>query len=171
MPTRGRDHERAVREFGDQKEAVVQARARLAALGTPISGALTARRVIDSGSDFGWGISLDGRYAAHARSYATDEGLIDRPDIRGGASIANIPAKEGIYEAIISPMESGLFTADNPTGAWENFASSEWTEGVQNDFKTGKEAKVDWVTPKGGRPTVERCWLTSIPMVKAGAWE
>ena len=47
-------YERAVREFGDQKEAVAQARARLTALGAPAGGALTARRVIESGLEFGW---------------------------------------------------------------------------------------------------------------------
>src|SRR5262245_35548999 len=63
-----KSYENIVRNFADQSELVAQARARLTALGAPAGGTPTARRVIESGHP-GWGISPDGRYAAHARSY------------------------------------------------------------------------------------------------------
>jgi len=135
-----KSYENIVKNFADQRDLVAQARARLTALGAPTGGALTARRVIESGSSFGWGISLDGRYAAHARSYATDEGLIVT-DLTSGEErrIASIPDKEGIYEATISPDGKWIVYGGQPNwGLGELRIVGMDGAGFRTIFKDGK---------------------------------
>ena len=108
-------YERVVRDFGDQKDAVAQARARLAALaGTgsaPVSSTLAVRRVWAGASVTGK-VSADGRVLSYTdpvsgsvaiRDLATGQNRLltdtGKPDGSGGSIEPSMPSPDGRYVA------------------------------------------------------------------------
>jgi len=98
-------YERVIREYADQKDAVVQARARLSADDSAKASGVSARQLwvsndVDFSGASGVGISPDGRYLAFA-----NRGLAVRDLIRGETRTLTAGAAGGdyAYRAVFSP--------------------------------------------------------------------
>jgi Tol biopolymer transport system component len=110
-------YERVVRDYADQKEALEQARVRLAALGGPgAGGGLVARRVLTDASGVGGVLTADGKYISHM-----DRGTGDVVQFEVASGQRNRITNRGPYSETEHYVECHVFSRDGKQIVYDRF--------------------------------------------------
>ncbi|MBI4906039.1 MAG: PD40 domain-containing protein [Acidobacteria bacterium] len=113
-------YERVVREFGDQQEAVAEARRHLAKGGSEESGVVSRLLASEKGVRYGAAVSRDGRYLASILPGMSDEeSRIRLHDLKTGEvrNVVTCSASEGRLDSpIISPDGKLIAYGKSPQG-------------------------------------------------------
>jgi len=109
--------ERLVRDFADQKEAVAQARVRLAALGGPGgAGGLVARRVLTDASGVGGVLTADGKYISQM-----DWGTGDVLQFEVASGQRSRITNRGPWGERENPVEGHVFSRDGKQIVYDRY--------------------------------------------------